>query len=113
MKRTHLNKSVVLALTAPFFMTSCATIGDMSKTALGCIGGAAVGGVTDGESISISQGFGSTPIVFEFDGNGTVAPGSVAISLNDIVLQVPTAGVGPGGIQDGDMFTINNNNSDI
>lgn len=47
MKRTHLNKSVVLALTAPFFMTSCATIGDMSKTALGCIGGAVVGaGVT-------------------------------------------------------------------
>ncbi|MCZ8528789.1 OmpA family protein [Alteromonas sp. PRIM-21] len=45
MKRTHLNKSVVLALTAPFFMTSCATIGDMSKTALGCIGGAAIGGV--------------------------------------------------------------------
>ena len=45
MKRTHLNKSVVLALTAPFFMTSCATIGDMSKTAIGCIGGAAIGGV--------------------------------------------------------------------
>lgn len=47
MKRNYINKSVVLALTAPFFMTSCATIGDMSKTAIGCIGGAVVGaGVT-------------------------------------------------------------------
>jgi outer membrane protein OmpA-like peptidoglycan-associated protein len=44
MKRKHLNKSMVLALTAPLMMSACAAIGDMSKTYLGCIGGAILGG---------------------------------------------------------------------
>ena len=71
--------------------------------------GSAIGGLTDGESISILQGPAGTPVVFEFDGNGVVAANAVPISLNDIVLQVPSAGVGPGGIQDGNTFSINDN----
>ncbi|MBC8355867.1 MAG: choice-of-anchor L domain-containing protein [Planctomycetes bacterium] len=71
--------------------------------------GSAIGGLTDGESISISQGLGGTPVVFEFDRNNVVAANAISISLDDIVLQVPAAGVGPGGIQDGDTFTINDN----
>ncbi|MDA1052306.1 MAG: DVUA0089 family protein [Planctomycetota bacterium] len=71
--------------------------------------GGALGGVTDGESISILQGQAGTPVVFEFDSNGVVAQNAISISLNDIVLQVPSAAIGPNGIQDGDTFTINDN----
>lgn len=44
MKVKPLNKAVAFALTAPLMLSSCATIGDMSKTTLGCIGGAVIGG---------------------------------------------------------------------
>ncbi|MBI2478386.1 MAG: pre-peptidase C-terminal domain-containing protein [Planctomycetia bacterium] len=71
--------------------------------------GSAIGGLTDGESISILRGPAGTPVVFEFDGNGVVAANAVRISLSDIVLQPSSAGVGPGGIQDGNTFIINNN----
>lgn len=71
--------------------------------------GSAIGGLTDGESISIQQGPTGTPVVFEFDSNGVVAANARSINLNDIVLQVPSAGISPGGIRDGDTFTINNN----
>lgn len=43
MNRNHINKSVVLALSAPFLVSSCASVGDMTKTTLGCIGGAIIG----------------------------------------------------------------------
>jgi outer membrane protein OmpA-like peptidoglycan-associated protein len=44
MNKKYLNKSVMLALTAPLMMSGCASIGDMSKTSFGCIGGAILGG---------------------------------------------------------------------
>jgi hypothetical protein len=71
--------------------------------------GSAIGGLTDGESISIQQGPTGTPVVFEFDSNGVVTANARSINLNDIVLQVPSAGISSGGIRDGDTFTINNN----
>ncbi|MCB9941387.1 MAG: pre-peptidase C-terminal domain-containing protein, partial [Planctomycetaceae bacterium] len=71
--------------------------------------GSAIGGLTDGESISILEGPAGTPVVFEFDSNGVVAANAIRISLSDIVLQASSAGVGPGGIQDGNTFIINDN----
>ncbi|MFV1965863.1 MAG: hypothetical protein ACC628_10600, partial [Pirellulaceae bacterium] len=71
--------------------------------------GGGVGGLTDGESFTIDEGTGGVPILFEFDSNGQVAPGAISISLTDVVLSVPDQGVNPGGIQDGDTFTINDN----
>ena len=71
--------------------------------------GASIGGLTDGETISITQGFNGTPVDFEFDNDGVVATNAIPISLNDILLQVPAVTGGTAGIQDGDTFSVNNN----
>lgn len=70
--------------------------------------GGGIGGLTDGESFTIT-GASGTPVVFEFDTDGTIAPSSNGIRLNDVLLQVPAAGTGAGGIVDGDTFVINDN----
>lgn len=70
------------------------------------LAGGAIGGLTDGESFSITDATG-TPQIFEFDSDDTVGPTSIRVRLNDILMQVPAAGAGPGGIQDGDTFIIN------
>lgn len=72
--------------------------------------GGAVGGLTDGERFTIDDGSGASPRVFEFDSNGQLfSPGAIAISLADVLLQVPSAGTNPGGIRDGDTLVINDN----
>lgn len=71
--------------------------------------GGAIGGLTDGESFSITDGLGGLPVIFEFDSNGRVAANATPIRLTDALLQVPSAAAGPNGIQDQDSFIVDDN----
>ncbi|MGE0758627.1 MAG: GEVED domain-containing protein [Pirellulaceae bacterium] len=44
-------------------------------------GGVTFGGIADGQTFTIDQGLGTTPVVFEFDTNGFVTPNNVAVTL--------------------------------
>jgi hypothetical protein len=71
--------------------------------------GAAFGGLSDGELFSIDDGSGASPTLFEFDNNGSVRPGALAISIAAPVLEFPEVGADLGGVEDGQFFTINDN----
>lgn len=71
--------------------------------------GGALGGLTDGEAFTITDRSTNTVARFEFDNNNDILANSIQISLEDIVLQIPSSGVGLGGIRDGNSFIINDN----
>jgi len=67
-----------------------------------------VGGVNDGDTFTLSDGTNPTK-TFEFDSNGSVAPGNVAVTF---IAGVPSSGTltaiaaGGAGIADGDTFEL-------
>lgn len=66
----------------------------------------APGAITDGQQLLINDGQGGTNVLFEFDSNGSTNVGARPISLTNIELQIPIAGGGAGGIDDGDTLVI-------
>lgn len=71
--------------------------------------GGAIGGLTDGETFTITDRSTNTTVLFEFDNNGIVDPTATVIGLDDLVMAIPQEGVAAGGIRDGDTFIINDN----
>jgi hypothetical protein len=67
--------------------------------------GGGVGGLTDGERLTINNGIGGVDVEFEFDSDRVFGTGRV-VDLNNIEMQIPIAGSGFGGIADGDTFSI-------
>jgi outer membrane protein OmpA-like peptidoglycan-associated protein len=45
MNKKYINRSVAVALATPLILTGCSSIGSLSNTTLGCLGGAAIGSV--------------------------------------------------------------------
>jgi hypothetical protein len=71
--------------------------------------GSGTGGLTDGESFTIDEGNGAGAKRFEFDSDASIQAGSTAISLADVVIELPPEGTGFGGITDGEFFVVNDN----
>ncbi|MCA9144379.1 MAG: tandem-95 repeat protein [Planctomycetales bacterium] len=64
-------------------------------------------GLSDGQTFQIDDG--DRVITFEFDSNGIAVPGNPTINIADnFTLLVPTAGSAPGGVANGQTFSIRN-----
>ncbi len=64
-------------------------------------------GLSDGQTFQIDDG--SRVVTFEFDSNSLSVPGNPTINIADnFTLVVPTAGSAPGGVADGQTFSIRN-----
>ena len=64
-------------------------------------------GLSDGQTFQIDDG--TRVVTFEFDSNGIAVPGNPTINIADtFTLLVPTAGSAPGGVADGQTFSIRN-----